>query len=139
MLKVTAQGIDELKKILEQMQCSGCGDEHAHGESCCGDEHEHAESGCSSHCGCGCEGHSEAEGGCEMGEIALRLVVMGDHGFGLIPDRFRDGDQAIEHDGAKVLLVDREIADSVKGLTLDCVDVPGGGGRALTFIPNQSN
>lgn len=125
MLKVTAQGIDELKKILEQMQCSGCGDEHEHGESDCG-----------SQCGCGCEGHADVGDECAMGELALRLIVMGDHGFGLIPDIFRDGDQAIEHDGAKVLLVDREIAESVKGLTLDCVDVPGG--RALTFIPGKA-
>jgi len=136
MLKVTAQGIDELKKILEQMQCSGCGDEHAHGESCCGDEQSPAESACSSHCGCGCEGHADAGEGCEMGEIALRLIVMGDRGFGLIPDIFREGDQAIEHEGAKVLLVDAEIAKAVNGLTLDCVAVPGG--RALTFIPANS-
>ncbi len=135
MLKVTAQGIDELKKILEQMQCSGCGDEHAHGESCCGDEQSPAESACSSHCGCGCEGHADDGEGCEMGEIALRIIVMGDRGFGLIPDVFRDGDQAIEHEGAKVLLVDREIAEAVNGLTLDCVAVPGG--RALTFIPGN--
>ena len=136
MLKVTAQGINELKKILEQMQCSGCGDEHEHGGSCCGDEHPHEESACGSRCGCGCEGHADADMACDMGEIALRLIVMGDRGFGLIPDIFRDGDRAIEHDGAKVLLVDPEIAQAVKGLTLDCVDVPGG--RALTFIPANS-
>jgi hypothetical protein len=137
MIKVTAQGIDELKKILEQMQCSGCGDEHEHGGSCCGDEHSHTESACSSQCGCGCEGHADADSDFNMGEIALRLIVMGDQGFGLIPDIFRDGDQAIEHEGSKVLLVDPEIAKSVSGLTLDCVAVPGG--RALTFIPAQSN
>ncbi|MFA5054583.1 MAG: hypothetical protein WC562_00180 [Dehalococcoidia bacterium] len=137
MLKVTAQGIHELKNILEQMKCSGCGEEHEHGGSCCGDEPAHAESSCGSHCGCGCEGHGDAGEEFDMNNIALRLVIMGDQGFGLIPDIFRDGDQAIEQDGAKVLLVDQEIAKSVKGMTLDCVDVPGG--RALTFIPDQSN
>jgi len=136
MLKVTAQGIDELKGILEQMQCSGCGDEHAQGESGCGDKQAPGESGCGSHCDCGCEGHADVGDECAIGELALRLIVMGDHGFSLIPDIFRDGDQVIEHDGAKVLLVDREIAESVKGLTLDCVDVPGG--RALTFTPGQA-
>jgi len=136
MLKVTAQGIDELKKILEQMQCSGCGEDHAHGESCCGDEQSLGESACDSHCGCGCDMHADSDSVCDMSQIALRLVVMGDQGFGLIPDIFRDGDHAIEHDGAKVLLVDPEIAQVVKGLTLDCVDVPGG--RALTFIPANS-
>jgi len=125
MLKVTAQGIEELKKILEQMQCSGCGEDH-----------EHAGSACSSHCGCGCEGHADADMACEMGDVALRLIVMGDRGFGLIPDIFREGDQVIEHEGARVLLVDAEIAEAVKGLTLDCVAVPGG--RALTFIPANS-
>ena len=59
MLKVTAQGIDELKGILEQMQCSGCGDEHAQGESGCGDKQAPGESGCGSHCDCGCEGHAD--------------------------------------------------------------------------------
>jgi hypothetical protein len=137
MFKVTDQGIDELKKILEQMQCSGCGAEHEHGGSCCGDEQAPGESACSSHCGCGCESHSDVDSTCEMGDIALRLIVMGDHGFGLIPDIFRNGDQAIEHEGAKVLLMDPEIAEAVKGLTLDCVAVPGG--RALTFIPAPSN
>lgn len=136
MLKVTAQGINELKNILDQMKCSGCGEEHAHGGSCCGDEQTPGESGCGSHCGCGCEGHADVANEFDMGEVALRLVVMGDQGFGLIPDIFRDGDQAIENDGAKVLLVDSEIAKSVKGLTLDCVDVPGG--RALTFTSGQA-
>lgn len=128
MLKVTAQGIDELKIILEQLKCSSCCDEH---------EHEHDESACSSHCGCGCEGHAEVGDECEIGDVTLRLVMMGDQGFGLIPDIFREGDQAIEQDGDKVLLVGPEIAGFVKGMTLDCVDVPGG--RALTFIPDQSN
>ena len=136
MLKVTAQGIDELKKILEQLQCSGCGDEHAHDESCCGHEQSMGESACDSHCGCGCDMHGDADSACDMSQIALRLIVMGDHGLGLIPDIFRDGDQAVEHEGAKVLLVDPEIAEAVKDLTLDCVDVPGG--RALTFIPGSS-
>lgn len=137
MLKVTAQGIDELKNILEQMKCAGCGEEHEHGESCCSDEQSPVESSCGSHCGCGCEGHGDVDSGFDMGDIALRLVIMGDQGFGLIPDIFREGDQAIEQDGAKVLLVDPDIAKSVKGMTLDCVDVLGG--RALTFIPDQSN
>lgn len=137
MLKVTAQGIDELKNILEQMKCSGCGEEHEHGGSCCGDEPAHAESGCGSHCGCGCEGHADVDSEFDMGDVALRLVMMGDQGFGLIPDIFREGDQTIERDGIKVLLVDPDIAKAVKELTLDCVDVPGG--RALTFIPGKSN
>jgi len=81
MLKVTAQGKDELKNILEQMKCSGCGDGHEHGGSCCGDEPAHAESGCGSHCGCGCEGHADAGSGFDMGEVALRLVMMGDQGL----------------------------------------------------------
>ena len=137
MLKVTAQGIDELKNILEQMKCSGCGEEHEHGGSCCADEPAQAESGCGSHCGCGCEGHGDVDSEFDMGDVALRLVMMGDQGFGLIPDIFREGDQTIERDGIKVLLVDPDIANAVKGLTLDCVDVPGG--RALTFIPGKSN
>ena len=127
MLKVTAQGIEELKNILEQMKCSGCGDEHTHGESDCGSH---------SHCGCGYEGHADLGSECDVSELTLRLVVMGDCGFGLIPDIFREGDQAIEHEGAKVLLVDPKIAESVRELTLDCVSVPGG--RALTFIPGKA-
>jgi hypothetical protein len=140
MLRVTAQGIEELKNILEEMSCKGCGHEHAgdtpsQGEcGGCGHEpvadvHEHSECG-----GCGCGVHAPGE--CTSEELALRLIVMGDRGFGLVMDIPRNGDQIIERDGVKLLLIGHELIDSVRGLVLDCVDVPGG--RALTFTPGQA-
>ena len=140
MLRVTAQGREELKNILEQMSCQDCGHEqvadvHAHSE-CGGCGHEqvadvHAHSECG---GCGCGAHTPGE--CVSEELALRLIVMGDRGFGLVMDIPRNGDQVVEHDGVKLLLVGHELVDSVKGLVLDCVDVPGG--RTLTFTPGQA-
>jgi Fe-S cluster assembly iron-binding protein IscA len=77
-----------------------------------------------------------APGECASEELALRLVVMGDRGFGLIMDIPRNGDQIIERDGVKLLLVGHDLVDSVRGLVLDCVDVPGG--RTLTFTAGQA-
>ena len=140
MLRVTAQGKEELKNILEQMSCQGCGHEHAgdtHPQNECGgcghepvaDVREHSECG-----GCGCGVHAPGE--CASEELALRLVTMGDRGFGLVLDIPRNGDQVVERDGVKLLLIGHELVDSVRGLVLDCVDAPGG--RALTFIPGQT-
>ena len=123
MLRVTAQGREELKNILEQMSCQDCGHEQV------ADVHAHSECG-----GCGCGAHTPGE--CVSEELALRLIVMGDRGFGLVMDIPRNGDQVVEHDGVKLLLVGHELVDSVKGLVLDCVDVPGG--RTLTFTPGQA-
>ena len=140
MLRVTAQGREELKNILEQMSCQDCGHEHGadmHDHSECGgcghepvaDVHAHSECG-----GCGCGAHAPGE--CVSEELALRLIVMGDRGFGLVMDIPRNGDQVVEHDGVKLLLVVHELVESVKGLVLDCVDAPGG--RTLTFTPGQA-
>ena len=36
------------------------------------------------------------------------------------------GDQVVEHEGSKVLLVEQELADNLKGLTIDAEDSPEG-------------
>jgi len=123
MLRVTAQGIEELKNILEQMSCQDCG--HEHGT----DMHDHSECG-----GGGCGVHAPGE--CVAEEIVLRLVVMGDRGFGLVLDITRNGDQIIERDGVKLLLIGHELVESVRGLVLDYVDAPGG--RTLKFTSGQA-
>ena len=59
-------------------------------------------------------------------EEALRLVPAGAGQLALVPDAVREGDQVVEHEGAKVLLVGAELADAVDGLVLDAKDTPEG-------------
>ncbi len=54
--------------------------------------------------------------GAEGGQIEL--------GLGL--DRPQEGDQVVEHNGKKVLLVDESTGDMLDGVTLDVVDTPDG-------------
>ena len=49
----------------------------------------------------------------------LRLMVTGPDQLGLGVDVERPGDKVYEHDGAKVLLVDENIAELVDDLSLD--------------------
>jgi len=36
------------------------------------------------------------------------------------------GDQVVEHEGSKVLIVERELADQLEGVTVDVEDTPEG-------------
>jgi len=62
-------------------------------------------------------------------EMSLRLesLVSWPAGqLGLVLDREGYGDQIVEHEGAKVLLVAPELAPLVDGTTLDVQDTAGG-------------
>jgi len=59
-------------------------------------------------------------------EQALRLIRAGSGQLALIPDTAEEGDQVVEHEGDKVLLVGAELTDAVDGLVLDCKDTPEG-------------
>ena len=59
-------------------------------------------------------------------EVGLRLSMESTGQFGLVPDREVQGDQVVEHEGSKVLLVASELAHAVDGLTLDAQDTPDG-------------
>ena len=55
----------------------------------------------------------------------LRLMPTAD-GFALTLDSELSGDQVVEYEGAKALLVAPELASVVEGVTLDVQDTPEG-------------
>ena len=59
-------------------------------------------------------------------EISLRLSLKAPGQLGIVLDREAEGDQVVEHEGAKVLLVASELAPTVDGVTLDVQDTPDG-------------
>jgi Fe-S cluster assembly iron-binding protein IscA len=59
-------------------------------------------------------------------EMGLRLVLESAGRLGLVLDREGVGDQIVEHEGAKVLLVEPELAPVVDGITLDVQDTANG-------------
>jgi len=38
----------------------------------------------------------------------------------------RQGDQAVEHEGSKVLLVEKDLTDALQGIAIDVEDTPQG-------------
>jgi len=44
----------------------------------------------------------------------------------------RDGDQAIEHEGLKLILAEKELADTLQGITIDVEDTPEGTKLVIT-------
>jgi hypothetical protein len=128
-ITVTPQAIDELK-IMKEQAMQQCG-EHACGDHTCGDhacgEHPHAADVCEGHA---CVKHSGSE-------AALRMIPMADGRVGLMLDMLRDGDQVVEHEGEKILVIGPELGDSLDGLVFDCVDTDAG--RQLTIYGSDSN
>ena len=59
-------------------------------------------------------------------EVGLRLTATEPGQFGLAPDKEKEGDQVVEHEGSKVLLVDDEVSGALEGLTIDCEETPQG-------------
>jgi Fe-S cluster assembly iron-binding protein IscA len=56
----------------------------------------------------------------------IRLTQVAGQGFGLGLDAEQEGDQVVEHQGRKVLLVDEALANQLEGAILDVVDSPRG-------------
>ena len=56
----------------------------------------------------------------------LRLVDRGEGRLGLGIDIETSGDQIIEYEGKKLLLVESELANNLKGITLDVDNTPEG-------------
>jgi len=65
-------------------------------------------------------------------EVGLRLEFNPPGGFGIVLDREAEGDQVVEHEGAKVLLVASELAPVVEAVTLDVQDTPEGPKLAIS-------
>jgi Fe-S cluster assembly iron-binding protein IscA len=51
-------------------------------------------------------------------DLALRIGPT-DAGLGVFPDTRKDDDQIIEHEGQTVLLLDREVSETLAGKTID--------------------
>ena len=65
--------------------------------------------------------------------IRLTLDVSGEYGVAL--DREAPGDDIVEHEGTKVLLVEHDVAERLAELTLDAVDTPEG--ARLRLVPKE--
>jgi hypothetical protein len=119
MIKVTSKAAEELKGLKERALAQGIGHD-------CGD---HA-------CGHSCAAHADLDqdttehdcnpSECDVHEHILRLVPAEGGRAGLILDMYREGDQVVEHNGEKILVVGPELSDAVSNLVFDCVDTPEG-------------
>ena len=96
MIDVTPAAMEELKAIKEM------------GKGCCIDEFK------------------EVAYGADEADIALRLVPTQTGHLALILDVYHKGDTVVEHEGAKVLLIDEELIDIVDGVKFDCIETPEG-------------
>ena len=59
-------------------------------------------------------------------EMGLRFIVTESGSFGLALDKEREGDQIVEHEGLKVLLIGLETVATVEGTTIDVRDADEG-------------
>lgn len=70
-------------------------------------------------------------------EVCLRLVMNSPPklglALGLVLDKEAEGDEVIEHEGSKILLIGKEMADTGNNFTLDSQDTPDGEGKQLVF------
>ncbi len=59
-------------------------------------------------------------------EACLRLKTNDEGQLRLAIDVEKHGDQVVEHEDSKVLLVEKELADTLEGITIDVEDTPQG-------------
>ncbi|MFC2014556.1 hypothetical protein ACFLUP_01020 [Chloroflexota bacterium] len=55
----------------------------------------------------------------DMPQARLRLIARGGEELGLGIDIEMPGDELVEHDGSTLLVVERELAERLKGITID--------------------
>jgi len=70
-------------------------------------------------------------------EACLRLTANDQGQLGLAIDMEREDDHVVEHDDSKVLLVEKELADALEGVTIDVEDTPEGA-RLVISSESQS-
>ena len=68
----------------------------------------------------------------EEPDACLRITSDDQGQFGLAIDMEREGDQTIEHEGLKLLVAEKEIADSLQGITMDIEGTPEGNKFVIT-------
>jgi len=71
-------------------------------------------------------------------ETGIRLSVKEGGQFGIVLDSESEGDQVVEHEGAKVLLVAPELATALEENTLDVQDT-GEGPKLVVTKEKQNN
>ena len=59
-------------------------------------------------------------------EASLRLMANDQGQLGLVIDMEKQGDQTIEHEDSKVLLVEENLIDALQGVTIDVEDTSEG-------------
>ena len=59
-------------------------------------------------------------------DVGIRLQSDASGQLGLVPGRESQGDQVVEHEGTKVLLIAPELAATLKGITLDVQETAEG-------------
>ena len=55
-------------------------------------------------------------------EVILKLLTNESGQTALVLGQEKEGDQVVEHEGSKVLLIDGELSVLLEGRTLDCLD-----------------
>ena len=70
-------------------------------------------------------------------QAVLRLVAREQGELGLGIDIQIPGDQVMEHEGSKVLVVADDLAKSLKGVTIDVEDTPQG--NQLVIVKNKKS
>jgi iron-sulfur cluster assembly protein len=58
--------------------------------------------------------------------VGLRLDVSEEGGLALYPDRAKDGDEVVEHEGNPLLLLGDNVAEPLAGATIDLTETPEG-------------
>ena len=64
-------------------------------------------------------------------EDGLRLTVTEPGRYGIVVDKEQEGDQVVQHEGAKMLLIDEEVAGLLEEKTIDCLETTEGGPRLV--------
>lgn len=73
----------------------------------------------------------------EEPEACLRLIANDQGQLGLAIDVERQDDQIVEHEDSKVLVVEKELADTLQEITMDIVDTPEGARLAIHGEPES--
>jgi Fe-S cluster assembly iron-binding protein IscA len=61
----------------------------------------------------------DAQSQSEIADAGLRLALVGPDEFGLGVDTEKQGDEVVEHAGAKVLMIEGPLAEQLSGVTID--------------------
>ena len=70
-------------------------------------------------------------------QASLRLIPDSEGQLGLGIDIEQPEDQVVEHEGSKVLVVEKGLADTLKGVTIDAEDTPEGPELVISGEPQD--